>query len=47
MQESLQAFLGVMAQPGSEQAEREATVELMIVTMYVDKALKLAFITSN
>ncbi|BDA66977.1 hypothetical protein CAL7716_011430 [Calothrix sp. PCC 7716] len=42
MLKSLQSFLGVLSQPESYQDEREATIELMIMTMYVDKSLKLA-----
>ncbi|RUT10267.1 hypothetical protein DSM106972_007620 [Dulcicalothrix desertica PCC 7102] len=42
MLKSLQSFLGVLSQPESHQDEREATIELMIMTMYVDKSLKLA-----
>jgi uncharacterized tellurite resistance protein B-like protein len=42
MLKSLQSFLGVLSKSESHQDEREATIELMIMTMYVDKSLKLA-----
>ncbi|MBF2063709.1 MAG: TerB family tellurite resistance protein [Calothrix sp. C42_A2020_038] len=41
MLKSLQAFLRAIAKPESHQDEREATIELMIMTMYVDKSLKV------
>lgn len=41
MLKKLQSFLGVLAKSESHQDEREATIELMIMTMYVDKSLKI------
>lgn len=38
----IQSFLGVIAKPESQQIEREAIIELMLMTMYIDKSLKLS-----
>lgn len=42
MFQNVQSFLGMIGQVDSEQIEREATIELMVMTMYIDKTLKLA-----
>ena len=42
MFKDVQSFLGMIGQVDSEQIEREATIELMVMTMYIDKTLKLA-----
>jgi Tellurite resistance protein TerB len=42
MFDNVQSFLGMIAQPDIQQVEREATLELMVMTMYIDKSLKLA-----
>jgi uncharacterized tellurite resistance protein B-like protein len=42
MFKNVQSFLGMIGQVDSEQVEREATIELMVMTMYIDKTLKLA-----
>ena len=42
MFKNVQSFLGMIGQVDSEQIEREATIELMVMTMYIDKTLKLA-----
>jgi uncharacterized tellurite resistance protein B-like protein len=42
MFDNVQSFLGMIAQPDVQQVEREATLELMVMTMYIDKSLKLA-----
>lgn len=42
MFKNVQSFLGMIGQVDSEQIEREATIELMVITMYIDKTLKLA-----
>jgi uncharacterized tellurite resistance protein B-like protein len=38
----LQKFLGILESQQSDQAKNEAILELMILTMYVDRSLKLA-----
>jgi uncharacterized tellurite resistance protein B-like protein len=42
MLKSLQSFFGSMAQNDTKQSEREASIDLMIMTMFIDKSLKLA-----
>ena len=41
MQDTIYSLFGLLAKEKSEQSQKEAIVELLIMTMYIDKSLKL------
>ncbi|MBW4672091.1 MAG: TerB family tellurite resistance protein [Cyanomargarita calcarea GSE-NOS-MK-12-04C] len=42
MLKKLQPFFALIARNETKQSEREASIDLMIMTMYIDKSLKIA-----
>jgi hypothetical protein len=42
MLEKLRSFFGLIGRNETKQSEREASIDLMIMTMYIDKSLKIA-----